>query len=711
MSRQVPNWLDPLNRKEDRKIPPFSVFDIETNNWKEFVVGGYYDGCQYIDYSSIEEFLYYVTDDRVNKTIYAHNGGAFDFSFVLQEVICGSCKDDFEIEGVLPRGSAFLSIEVRRIYKHKDGTVERGCLITFRDSLALLPFSLKSLTENFKTMCAKGEWDHKNRVKHRDDPDLLAYLKADCIRLYQVLEKFFQWPLIRETGVSFTIASQALKVFRSTLNDRILGCPVTSRNPEFNVDKFVRQSYFGGRTEVFRPYFKQPGRKLSCWDVNSLYPSVMRDFEYPTTFKCWSWKYDPKEMGFWEATVEVPKDMYVPPLGTLLKIDKETKKVERVADSSLGKFIFPSGTFSGVWTTIELEYAKSVGVKVLEVGRGAIFENGGYIFREFIDMLYDMRMKAEKDSVDSFICKLLLNSCYGRFGLNLEREQLVVDEGQLGVDLSAYEFKTGRTIEGHDEIFRFVREVQTISSFTNVAIASWVTANARIRMHKNYMKVQDKLYYTDTDSEFILDDGSMESSSKLGEFKYEYSAGEACFILPKAYGLADITGLKIKDEWIKAKNVIKGINKEAIKMSGITVTDLKTLMEGDFKRTFIGPTPFEFKIDEKFSKVKTAMRKGTFLDVQKAQVKKLNAKYDKREIFIDEDGQYNTRPIFIKDGVAVNYRDVGLIVTASGGIKGFQKVKIEEGETDDYWQDIDQADLMDDAFLSDPEWYLDLVDE
>lgn len=677
MARMVPNWIDPLTRKENRKIPPFSVFDIESNDWKDFVVGGYYDGENYEHYGSILEFLHFVTDDGEDKVVYAHNGGAFDFSFVLQDIICGEGKDDFSLGSVLPRGSAFLSIEVTRIYKHKNGEVEEGAKIMFRDSLALLPFSLKSLTENFKTECAKGEWDHKNVRKTRYDPKLLSYLKADCIGLYQVLDKFFHWPLIRETGISFTIASQALKVFRSTLKDRIMGCPVYCKNDEFNADKFVRQSYFGGRTEVFRPYFKEKGKKLSCWDINSLYPSVMHGSEYPTTFKHWSHTYNPKEFGFWEATVRVPKDMYVPPLGALFSIDKKTKAVKRVADSSLGKFLFCTGEFSGVWTSIELEYAKSVGVEIVSTGKGAIFENGGFIFKDFIEMLWDMRQKAEKDSVDSFICKLLLNSCYGRFGLNLEREQLVIDEGQDGVSLSGYEFKTGRIVNGTEEVFRFVKEIQTIKSFTNVAIASWVTAQARILMHKHYIKQQETLYYTDTDSAFLEDDGKMVSSKKLGEFKYEYSAGEACFILPKAYSLADITGLNIKGEWIKAKNVVKGINKEAIKASGINVEDFKLLMEGDFKRTTIGPTPFEFNIAEKFSKVKTAMRKGTFLNVQPASKKVLNARYDKREIFVDKDGKYNTRPIFIENGIAVNYRDQMINVKASRGKRGKKKVEIE----------------------------------
>src|SRR5690606_18102344 len=151
--------------------------------------------------------------------------------------------------------------------------------------------------------------------KYRHDPVLLEYLRADCVGLYQVLEKYFNWPLIRESGVAYTVASQALRCFRTTLKARLPGCPKA-------VDPFVRKAYFGGRTEIFRPYFltKEPayhdmmenGKSWSkerweeydkhmekCEDVideidaNSLYPSVMRDFEYPTKFKKWTYKYDP----------------------------------------------------------------------------------------------------------------------------------------------------------------------------------------------------------------------------------------------------------------------------------------------------------------------------------------------------------------------------------------------------------------------------------
>lgn len=690
----IPNYIDPIKRDPHRAVPHFEVFDIESNNWTDLVVLGHYDGKTYKDFGSMKKFLHYLTDLDENgampddRIIYAHNGGAFDFNFVLQYIIKMTGKKLFRVEGVLPRGSSFLSIDIRRYYLDSTGEYVEGPLLSFRDSLAILPFSLKSLTEAFKTECAKGEWDHDNVKKHRKDPKLLEYLKADCVGLYQVLDKYFNWPMVKESGVSFTVASQALKIFRTTLKTRLMGCNGA-------VDTFVRKGYFGGRTEIFRPYFitefplyhrmlkegdkwtkaqwehydtemEKNTDRLDCWDINSLYPSVMRDFEFPGAFKRWSYKYDPKSLGFWEADVDVPADLYVPPLGILAHIDKKTKKVTVVSDSSQGKFIFPTGKFSGVWTTAELEYAKKLGVKV-HTRKGAIFHSAGHLFKDFINELYTKRKNSGKDSVDSFICKLIMNSSYGRFGLNLIRDQLVIDEGQSGVSDSCYEFETGEVINGKPVIFRFVREKKRIKSFTNVAIAAYVTSYARLRMHQHYMRHQDRLYYTDTDSAYVYYNKQMKSSYDLGDFKYEYSGAEMCSLLPKTYALSGITGLKDKKgDIIRSKAVIKGIGKEALKARKVGVSDLYNLLEGDFRRASVGPIdPLEFKVKAKFAKVRTAMRKGTFLYVQPSQVKSIKSRYDKR-VIVMKNGKYDTVPIHIEDGYAPNYNGGHMNIKVSG---------------------------------------------
>jgi hypothetical protein len=262
------------------------------------------------------------------------------------------------------------------------------------------------------------------------DKKLLDYLESDCRGLYEVIEKYRDQPLIKKAGVGFTTASQSLKIFRTMIDKPI-------RSLSQDIDDFVRKSYFGGRTEIFNPYFKGTKTKpLSEYDVNSLYPTVMRENEFPVSFLGWADKYDPNEMGFYHAEVDVPKNLYIPPLGLVHEVKSEKwddkKKVWRQCKSE--KFIFPVGRFQGYWSTAELEYAKTLGVKITWVGRGAIFKSGGKIFQKYVDTLYEMRKKAEKGSVEDITCKLAMNSLYGRMGLRRDRDILVLDDGQSGVE-------------------------------------------------------------------------------------------------------------------------------------------------------------------------------------------------------------------------------------------------------------------------------------
>jgi DNA polymerase elongation subunit (family B) len=105
--------------------------------------------------------------------------------------------------------------------------------------------------------------------------------------------------LVKKSGPAFTIASQAIKVFRLYLTHDI-------KSLDKKTDDFVRKSYFGGRTEVFKPEYNSKTKPIYCYDVNSLYPTVMRENEFPTNFQYMSRVYDKNKMGFWECDVEVP---------------------------------------------------------------------------------------------------------------------------------------------------------------------------------------------------------------------------------------------------------------------------------------------------------------------------------------------------------------------------------------------------------------------
>jgi hypothetical protein len=373
----------------------------------------------------------------------------------------------------------------------------------------------------------------------------------------------------------------------------------------------------------------------------------MRTHQFPTSFRYWTTEYKENEIGFYDVDVEVP-DMYIPPLGMRY-------------EGMDGKLIFPTGSFRGIWSTIELNYAMSLGVKIKKIYRGAIFNNGGFIFKEYIDTLYDMRKKSKKDSVDNVLCKLLMNSTYGRFGLNLLREQLVFDYGQLGVSPFA-EIPLG----GGKMIRLDKKEVTLDSSFANVAISAWVTSGARVWMHKLYLVSPESLYYTDTDS-IKSTHKYNQNDNDLGELKLEYKSRRACFILPKTYfedttdpifKLFDGEGreLKIKNEeglYEKIKTnkkiVMKGFDSKKIKH--FSFEDFTSCLEGDMIR-------LRAKNPKKFATLRTAVKKNEFLYLLSGQERQIRTRYNKRRIYKRAWAQvYDTEPLHIKNGFITNLDD------------------------------------------------------
>lgn len=649
--------LYPLSKDPDRPRFNFAVCDIEATKWINFLTIGFYtkhyegdefQRDEFHHFENMAEFCDFCFEpDQKRDVIIAHFGGKYDFNFILREFFL--LRDRYFIHKMIPRGSGLLSFKVSTFrrgkaseaesekellfqLKNKEWLIEERT-IEFRDSSALLPHGLGSLAENFGVEHQKLDIDYDKITEVT--PELLTYLEHDCRALYECLEAFYDQPIIKAAGACSTIASQALKVYRTFIDSEIPSLSET-------VDQFVRQSYFGGRTEIFKPFFVQRSdvSMLRCFDVNSLYPSVMRDNDFPTRPKFTTEVYLENEMGFYDVEVYVP-EMYIPPLGTVYQ------------EKNWGRFIFPTGRFRGVWTTHELNYAVSLGVKILKVYKGIVFHNGGPIFKNYIETLYDIRKKSKKGSVDDMVAKLLMNSTYGRFGLQLEREQLEFDHGQLGVE-PYMELKLDEQLS-----LRLVkRDILLENTFTNCAIASWVTSHARAYMHKQYMIAPEDLYYTDTDSLFSTHKYPQDDND-LGKLKLEYKAKSACFLLPKTYAITGLgpyfdlmseAGLVKDDEGKKVKTnvkvVMKGFDKK--KIAHFRTNDFYEALEGDLKR-------LRTTNPAKFATLKTAARKNKFLMLLKESPREIRSLYDKRRIVKRAWSQrYDSEPLHIKDGVIVN---------------------------------------------------------
>jgi hypothetical protein len=689
---------DSLRKQKIIEPPRFATIDIETQDWINYVCGEVY----WIDDKKVEHWK--ETNDvgvlllecfkiaslyKINNFV-AHYGGKFDFLFFMGHFITNAA---YEVENIVPRGSSVLSFDVT--IRQQDGIVYDFPLpsgkITFRDSSALLAFSLGSLTKAFNVETLKGEmdflfiedvynerpyihkillddrcslfrngkqifkvtkamtegaqlrhlryWNHerfaffpfkgkmskiKPYMKKKDKKgllvdndwfeeltypiftkkELLLYLHHDCKSLYQCVDAFFRAPIICLAKKKWTTASQSVEVFRMFLDKPLHSLPDDDKlYKEGNIDEFVRRAYFGGRTEIFKPVFDSEISGfpfLFCFDVNSLYPFCMMKHAFPDRFirKGKGKKdYDKFEMGIWRCKVRVPTDMYMPVLA--IKLNE--------------RLIFPVGEFEGYWTKYELDYAVSCGCEILEYIEGALFENAGFIFKEFVDTLYNMRLEAKekKDDVTQMTMKLLMNSCYGRMGINKERSKIIIDQGIYS------KVKFIADIETKLGTIRLSEKPEKAEKlFSNPVIACYVTSYARVHLHKECTKVGvESVYYTDTDSCFT--NKEMAVGKELGAMKLEYKSKSACFLLPKTYVVEDI----LEDGKEKAiKLTMKGFDYKNIR-NKFGVQDFLEYLGGESSKILCAEKP-------KFATFKTALRQGKFVTMKNDPV--LNRENDER---------------------------------------------------------------------------------
>lgn len=567
--------LTPQKQKIE-ELTPFSVTDIESMKWTEFLTIGIYDGKNFTHFEDWDMYFDFIFSQN-NTEYFAHFGGKFDFLFILKEVLP---RKNIKIVSIIPRGSSILILKIQR--KNK--------VISFHDSSALLPFALKTLTKNFDVENKKQEWDH-SKTKGVT-PELLDYLKDDCIGLHQVLTKFYTSKMVSGSKQAKTIASQAQKIMQLYIDK-----PIASLT---NKDALARESYCGGRTEIFKPIFKKG--KIYNYDVNSLYPYIMATHKMPGRKLYKTFEFKENSLGFWRCKVKAPENLYIPLL---------PKKID-------GKLIYPLGNFEGVYSTNQINYARKLGYDI-EITEGEVFEDLGLIFKNFILKLWKVRQNSEKNSVDNFIAKIIMNSSYGRFAISPEKEEIVIDDGGDGIT----PFRN--YIETSDGTYRLGLKDKNLEIFSNCAIASQITGDASIYMHKLYLKCD--LYYTDTDS--IYTTTKLETSNELGGLKLEGVWDSAVFLLPKTY-------------------LTKSKTEKIVHMKGFDKKKIQGFDYEDFINCLNGEKTLKIDIEPKFASLKQAIKNKKVVTMTKASSKQIKSFYDKREI-IKVKGKYDTKPLNLKE--------------------------------------------------------------
>ena len=396
-----------------------------------------------------------------------------------------------------------------------------------------------------------------------ESPFLSHYIFYKLNLLLKIINKFnsivFKKYKLNITN-AITISKLALNIYLKHHNNKTIP---SITQPE--VYKFINNSYFGGVTEVYKPF----GKNLLYLDVNSLYPAAslntMPGLEMNYIEDLSGNGLNLEELyGFFYAEVET-NNAY---LGLLPLKGKKG-------------IIYPNGKFKGVWSSIELQYAKSRGYKI-KILYGYNFNKVENTFYNFVSHLYSEKQKEDKSL--KTVIKSILNNLIGRFRLKIERhitefmnqktknEILKTNEvfhDKLISDnlfLVTYNPNISEEItmqHGLDSIHTrsdspkhsLKNKNMHIFEDVSIATAAMVTAYARVFMHKaknSILDQGDKIYYSDTDSLVIENKPhSLNIGKKLGEFKLEHYIKEAHFISNKLYGFINTND----EKYIVAKGV------------------------------------------------------------------------------------------------------------------------------------------------------------
>jgi hypothetical protein len=175
----------------------------------------------------------------------------------------------------------------------------------------------------------------------------------------------------------------------------------------------------------------------------------------------------------------------------------------------------------------------------------------------------------------NFIAKILLNSLYGRFGMDDNFSIAKVIHKDLATKYELAHLDNLRDIielENHKIILsETVDENSEKAHNVSIAVAAAITAYSRIHMSQFKNNPKINLYYTDTDSVYTDSDldENLISNIVLGALKLEYFCEKAIFLGPKSYCLKLSTG--------KLITKIKGL-KNANELS---FTDFEKLLTKD----------------------------------------------------------------------------------------------------------------------------------
>ena len=389
---------------------------------------------------------------------------------------------------------------------------------TFRvriyDSLKIIPLSVAQMAKAYNLPILKADLDYEEYREpgHELTDEEVFYLNHDVKITALVLKQFLD-----EGMTKMTAGSNALFGYKKMLGgDKMFRRVYPELTDE--EDAFIRKAYRGGFTYAAPQFKNQMQGEGLVYDVNSLYPSVMRYSALPKGSPKW-FEGHPSEDTFrplWVACVSLSftlREGFIPVIQ--LKGNYRFRQTEYLSDSQ--------GVVTITVTNVDWELiTKHYHVSNVEWHGGYSFCAMDTMFAKYVDYWTEVKIKAgqEHNAGKRQIAKLMLNSLYGKFATRTEvlsRRPEIIGGVLKYVDL----------------------EPQTRKP-VYLPVGVFITAYARFKTISAAQDHYDRFMYADTDSihlrgsevpkdldidDFRLGAWKLESSFKRGKY-----LGAKCYV-------------------------------------------------------------------------------------------------------------------------------------------------------------------------------------
>ena len=500
-----------------------TVFDGQTHTevWASASAELFTD-CVNVFHSIGEQFEYFKSLNT-NVIVFYHNL-KFDGNFWLAYLM-----NDLQLQqATYKTGNGELDIAFLDNYKMPSNTFKYSIsdkgqwysivikigthYIEMRDSLKLLPFSVRKIGESFGTKHQKLEMEYKGfRYAGCDITDSeMEYIKNDVLVMKEAMEIMFS-----EGHDKITIGACCLHEFKKTVDkkDYTIFFPnlyekeISEKDHKYkNAGDWIRKSYKGGWCYVVKEKVGKIFNNGTTADVNSLYPSMMHSESgnrYPIGIpKFWKGDFIPPEAlikdRYFFVRVKTRfylKENYLPFIQ--IKGNYLYKGTEALESSDVlidGKYYTHYTDDFGIVhdTKVELtmtmtdyylflEHYEPVEFEIID---GCWFYTEIGLFDEYIN--YYREIKTNSKGAKRELAKLFLNNLYGKMASSMDssfKYAFVKEDKSIGF----------RSIEEHKKNPGYIPIGSAITSYAR---------NFTIRAaQKNYHGVHERGFiYADTDS-------------------------------------------------------------------------------------------------------------------------------------------------------------------------------------------------------------------